>query len=365
MKVLVAPAQFKETVSAVHAAKVMAEAARSAGCHVKMQPVSDGGEGFLDPFLALGGEEVTCGVNDPLLRNISASYVLFQDKAIIEMARASGIELVAQSDRDIWQSGTYGTGQLIRDALNKNVQEIIISLGGSATNDGGMGMMRALDVQFYSDIDKVREFAAACRISKIELSKFNKLIDNQVFTGACDVTNPLLGEQGATYIYSEQKGASDEDRRQLEKVMQCYAAAVRNAVGMDCALESGSGAAGGTGFALKSFFGATLSPGFDILSETVGLRELMKWADVVITGEGKMDHQTGYGKAPSRLREMAVLMQKPVAAIVGKLEKGLDHGFDAIYSLTELAGDETKARMFPDRWIGSATKLCIEKFKDY
>ncbi len=340
----------------------MGQVVRDRGHEVHVQSISDGGEGFLDPFLSDGAEEVKCMVSDPIGRPVQAGYAIHNGKAIIEMARASGLELVAADVRDIMKSTTYGTGQLLHDAFQRGVNSVVVSLGGSATNDGGMGMMRAMGVKFSAEDREITSFTEACSITNISLNKYYEIFNNQIVTGACDVTNPLLGEHGATNIYARQKGADEKQVRLLEEQMRCYASKVSKVVGFDFTDEPGTGAAGGTGFALKSFFDATLTPGFDLMASAVQLEKWVDWADVVITGEGKLDHQTNFGKAPERLRVMAVARAKPVVAIVGILEDGAEQGYNAVYSLSQFAGSNDEARMRAAYWIKEATGKCMDDF---
>ncbi|MCA6079160.1 glycerate kinase [Fulvivirga sedimenti] len=367
MNVLFVPAQFKETIAATDAARLMAQAGRSHGWVCREQAISDGGEGFLDVFLSVGGELRKARVFNPVGKLIEADYVICNDTAIIEMARASGLELVPPAERDVLQSSTYGTGQLIHNALQEDVSTVIVSLGGSATNDGGMGMLRAMGAEFRDDNGNLIEsFQQACRITTINLDKITYLIDGKSIIGATDVNNPLLGEFGATRIFGRQKGVNSSLQDSFEQWMECFARATQNAIGVDHSGVKGSGAAGGTGFALCACLNAQLTSGFDILSELVNLDAMVSWADLVVTGEGRMDHQTQYGKAPARICQLARKRGKKVAAIVGSYEAvpGKSQEFDAIYSLSALAGSSHAAMLKPRFWLEHAMNELIRDFSE-
>ena len=362
MKILLAPAQFKESMAAAEVARVMSEVWQSRGHQAICEPVSDGGEGFLEAFTSRGGQYHSAHVLDPLGREISSGYVILNQTAIVEMARASGIELVKPEERDVFHSSTYGTGQLIHAALGHDVHTIIVSMGGSATNDVGIGMLQALGVEFKTTENQmINGISEACHISSIDSSSLIQLINNKQFIGASDVRNPLLGKDGATHVFGPQKGLAKERVDEMEELVTCFSKQVIGQIGADFTAVPGSGAAGGLGFALRSFLNAELTSGFEILADIIDLEERIQWADLVITGEGKLDHQTSFGKAPARVRELARRFGKKVIAVTGTFEPDSEnYGFDELYSLTMLAGSSKKAMEDPEYWI----RLASEKIAD-
>ncbi len=365
MNVLFAPAQYKETIAAADAAMIMAEAGRDAGWNCREQAISDGGEGFLEAFISKGALIRNVKVSDALGRSINADYVLYDDAAVIEMARASGLELIAEKERNVLESTTFGTGELIRYALQQNVKSVIVSLGGSATNDGGIGMLRALGVQFRDGSGTlINSISGACDIVSIDLNKLSYLLDDKTIIGATDVQNTLLGEFGATHVFGPQKGVDSSMLHMLEEQMSCFAKATTGVTGKDLTEVPGTGAAGGVGFALCSYLNARLTSGFDIISELLDLDSLVDWADLVVTGEGRMDEQTGYGKAPARICELARQRNKPAAAIVGSYESdsGNRNGFSMVYSMAELAGSAQAAMQEPVYWLKKAMSHLILDF---
>ena len=301
-------------------------------------------------------------VQDPLGRTITAPVVFYRDQAIIEMARASGIELIDASEQDIMRCSTFGTGQLLAEAFQSDSKSIIISMGGSATNDGGMHMMRALGVDFRDSAGRsIERFQDACQISSINVDKITYNVDNKSVIGATDVVNPLLGREGATMIFGPQKGGDKITLHVLEEAMRCYADQVNKCMGTDFTRSPGAGAAGGLGFAVKSFFNAELRPGFELMAEIVDLESQIAWSDIVITGEGKLDRQTGYGKAPARLRQMARKHGKKVWVIAGRTEDGAGDEFDGVISLSDLASGQKEAMREPEKWLERAVRIALEQ----
>jgi glycerate kinase len=274
-------------------------------------------------------------VQDPLGREIDARYGwIDQEKlAIMEMSEAAGLRRLSESERDPIQSTTFGVGEMILDAARRGAKEIIIGLGGSATNDGGFGMARALGFQFdyeheqEQDRQAVIELVHLTRIQKPEDLKLPKIV------AAVDVKNPLLGENGATRVFGPQKGASKDDLNNLERALMKLADVVAKEFGIDYRDQAGAGAAGGLGFGLLSFCGATIRPGFEVVAEAVGLESKMKNVDLVITGEGSLDRQTLEGKTPAGVARLARNLGKPVFAIVGRASEDpeLREIFDGIY----------------------------------
>lgn len=294
--------------------------------------VADGGEGTMDTIVKeLNGTYRKIIVKNPLLENTNAAYgILPNEQAVIEMAQASGLPLLPIEKRNPALTSSYGTGMLINDALEQGKKDIIIALGGSATNDGGMGALSALGVKFYDKDGNllIGKGEDLIKVNDIDLSGLNPLLKEAKFTVMCDVTNPLLGLQGATYTFGAQKGADKEMLDCLEKGMQNYAQVVAKALNVDVAQTKGAGAAGGLGFALLAFFNAQLKPGIETVLDLINFDERIQDADLVITGEGRMDWQSSFGKVPSGVGKRCLKANVKAVAIVG----GLLKGYEEIYN---------------------------------
>jgi len=319
MRVLIAPDKFKGSLDARDAAENIAAGLREilADAEIDIMPVADGGEGTADVIRqACGGEEVKCATHDTLGREIEASYVWLSDRAtaVMEMSAAAGMWRIAPKERDLLRADTFGVGEMIKDAIRRDAQEILIGLGGSATNDGGFGMARALGFQFLAnehEVETPAELVNAARI-RIPTQRLSATI-----TAAVDVRNPLLGPRGATRTFGPQKGGTAEQLEMLESGLRQMADIVMRDLGCDFRDTPGAGAAGGLGFGLMSFCGATIKSGFDVVAEFIGLREAIARADIVITGEGRLDAQSLEGKAPAGVVRMAREAGKRVFAIAG------------------------------------------------
>jgi glycerate kinase len=316
MKVLIACDKFKGSLSATEAAEAIARGL-GRGFEIEQCPIADGGEGFVDAMqIAMGGEERKCSSVDALGREISARYALCGDTAVIEMAHASGLWRIAEDERDIMRASTIGTGLLIRDALTQGVSKILLGLGGSATNDGGAGMASELGWRFLSENGAPLEVPhpeALSHLGSIDGSSAMPLPEIEV---ACDVENPLLGPRGATAIYGPQKGAGPEELIQLESILT----RLRDLAGQpDHSEVPGAGAAGGLGWGLLKFANATLRPGFDIVADSVNLRQRIAAADIVITGEGSLDAQSLEGKGPIGVARLAREQGKRTVAVAGQI----------------------------------------------
>ena len=346
MKVVIAPDSFKGSLSAKEVADAIGWGLLKANptLDIVKIPMADGGEGTVESLVdGTGGQIVFTRVCDPLMREIEAAYGILGDgvTAVIEMATASGLPLLSCEERNPLITSSYGTGQLIMDALNRGCKRIIIGLGGSATNDAGHGMLSALGVKFLTaDGDEIAQGGGGLSaLSKIDMSGLDCRIKNCTVVAACDVTNPLSGKTGATAIFARQKGADEGMIQILEDNLQRYGALVKKTLHVDINQLSGAGAAGGMGGAVMAFLGASLEKGIDIVVNTTGLETELKSADLVITGEGFMDHQTLYGKAPMGVARVAKLYDIPVIAIAGGLGKDVntlyDHGFRTLFSITD------------------------------
>jgi len=344
MKIVIAPDSYKESLSAQQVAmqieqgfsEIFPEAE-----YVRL-PVADGGEGTVEAMVAATkGKMVRLNVTGPLGKEVEAFYGLSGDDscAYIEMAAASGLELVPIAQRNPLITTSYGTGELIRSALDKGVEHFIIGIGGSATNDGGAGMVQALGAKLLDKEGRQIGFGGEklADLSKIELGELDPRLKNCRFEVACDVTNPLLGEQGASAVFGPQKGATPELVNQLDRALAHYAEIIRRDLDIDVLTIPGGGAAGGMGAALHAFCQAELRRGIEIVTEALGLDELVKDATLVITGEGRIDSQTIHGKVPIGVAKVAKRYNKPVIGIAGSLTKDVavvhQHGLDAVFSV--------------------------------
>ena len=315
MKIVVAIDSFKGCLTSKKANQAAAEGVRRTcpDAEIVEIPVSDGGEGFMEAFYsAIGGTLVEVSVRDPLKRPITAKYLLHGETAVIEIAQASGLTLLAKEERNPMVATSYGTGQLVADAVRKEAKHIIVGLGGSATSDAGIGMLRAL----------IDAFAKHGKWDDIEELKHVR------FTMASDVKNPLCGENGAAHVFAPQKGATPEDVLALDERARKFAEISSMHFGYDRSQMEGAGAAGGLGYAFLQYLNADCKPGIQLLLETIQFNETVKGADLVITGEGSADRQTLMGKLP-----MGILQQSgntPVCLIAGHIsdrEELLKAGF--------------------------------------
>jgi glycerate kinase len=333
MKIVIAPNAFKGFFTAREAARSMAAGARRA-CpegEIVCLPVSDGGDGLVEIMEdALWGEIVTREVRDPLGRPVKARLLWVDGQAVIEMAEASGMALLNKSELDPMRSSTYGTGQLIRHALDLGARRLLVGIGGSATCDGGTGMASALGVRFLDARGRVFEPTGGS-LHEIACIEKRPALDEVEIDAACDVSNRLLGEEGAARVYAPQKGASPEQVEALEKGLKVLAERIRIDLGIDVTGLAGGGAAGGLGAGLFAFLGARLRPGADLVLEHVGLSSAIREADLVITGEGRLDDQTLAGKAPARVAALCREQRVPCYAVAG--EVAVHAGFDRAFSL--------------------------------
>lgn len=351
MKILILLDSFKGSISAADAGKALQEGMTGAypGWQVKYMPIADGGENTVDAIeYSLDMKRRNLNVNDPIGRKIMASYSVSGDgqTAIIEMAQASGLTLLSQYERNPMKTSTYGTGEMIRDAVSSGCRRIIITVGGSATNDGGIGCLAALGARI-TDAEGKDAFWGAENLSlitDIDAAPVWELTEGIEFVVACDVTNPLLGPNGATCIFSAQKGADEKMRHQMEKGMENYACLCRRILGSDFSSAKGAGAGGGIGFALLGFLKGRFAGGFELISEMTGLEQFIRESDMIITGEGRMDRQTLMGKAPFGVLRLAQKYEKKVTGVCGTKGDGWEElitaGFDRIVSLSELCGSE-------------------------
>ncbi|MEC0555986.1 glycerate kinase [Bacillus haynesii] len=344
MKIVIAPDSFKESMTSLEAARSIEKGFKAVlpDAEYVNIPVADGGEGTVQALVdATGGDIVYQTVTGPLGKPVKAAYGLLGDgkTAVIEMAEASGLHLVPPGQRNPLLTTTRGTGELILDAAEKGVSNIIIGLGGSATNDGGAGMAAALGVKFLNrDGEEIENGGGAlAEIAKIDVSGLNPKLKHIRFEAACDVDNPLTGPRGASAVFGPQKGANSEMTALLDQNLKHYAAAVKAELGCEIDSIPGAGAAGGLGAGLCAFLKAELKSGVDIVLDTLSFSELIKGADLVITGEGKIDGQTVSGKTPAGVAKRARSENIPVIAFTGSLGEGCelvyDIGISALFSI--------------------------------
>lgn len=345
MKIVVAPDSFKESLSAPEVAAAMARGITLAAPHARIHcvPMADGGEGTVQAVLAgTQGERRTVLTQNALGEPIDADWALLGDgTAVIEMATAGGLEQIPRAKRDPLRASSAGVGQLISAALDAGARRIVLGLGGSATNDGGAGMLQALGMAFLDSDSRPLEpgGAALARLARIDAQGLDPRLRAVQFTIASDVDNPLCGAQGASAIFGPQKGANPEQVRQLDAALSRLADVFAQTLGRDDRNAPGSGAAGGLGFAARSWLGAGFRPGVEVVAEIGQLAEVVKGASLVFTGEGRMDSQTLRGKTPMGVARIAREAGVPVVAIAGSLGAGYQMlygaGIHAAFSLAE------------------------------
>jgi glycerate kinase len=326
-KIVVASDSFKGSVSSLEVADSIERAVNKIfpDCEVLKIPVADGGEGTVEALVyATDGQTVCCTVHDPLMNLVEAKYGILGDSktAVIEMASASGLTLVPENRRDPMQTTTFGTGELICDALNRGCNRFLAGIGGSATNDAGTGMLQALGFRFLDkNGNEVTQGGKGLNeIVTIDRSSVLHQLNETVFTIACDVNNPFSGENGAAFVYARQKGADDTMIRLLDEGLKNFASVIKQSEQKDIDAVPGAGAAGGLGGGFLAFLPAVLKPGVRMILDAIHFEERIKGADLIITGEGKSDRQTCMGKAPSGVLQIAKKQQIPVIAICGSVE---------------------------------------------
>ena len=341
MKVVVAIDSFKGSLSSIEVAESVKKGITKVflDADVKIVPLADGGEGTIEA-ITLNDKNKYIYVNsvDACKRNINSYYAIIDDTAIIEVATTAGLVLV-RDNLDALNASSYGVGLQIKDALNKGIRKFIVGLGGSATNDGGMGMLEALGYVFYDNDDNVLEGKAnnLAKIAKIDNKNVIPSLKEATFTLASDVKNPLCGLNGATYVYGKQKGLLDDDLKTIDKGMLNYADNTAKLVKKDYKNVEGAGAAGGLGFAFLAYTNAIIKSGIDLILSFTNFKEIIKDADYVITGEGKLDKQTIMGKAPVGVAKIAKENNKKVLLFAGGISDELDnynnYGFDAYFPI--------------------------------
>ncbi|WP_318459634.1 glycerate kinase [Photobacterium leiognathi] len=344
MKIIIAPDSYKESLTAMEVATAIENGFRQVipnAEYIKL-PMADGGEGTVQSLVdASNGTIIERSVTGPLGEQVNGFFGLMGDgkTAIIEMAAASGLHLVSPELRNPMLTTSFGTGELILAALDKGVEHIIVGIGGSATNDGGIGMAQALGVRFLDENNKQISYSGGAldRLHHIDISDIDPRLAKVKLEVACDVDNPLCGEKGASQVFGPQKGATPEMVVQLDTNLAHYAEIIKRDLGTDVKDMAGAGAAGGMGAALLGLFNAQLRPGIEIVMDAVNLADVLQDADLVITGEGRIDSQTIHGKTPIGVARTAKRFNKPVIGIAGSLSYDCnivhEHGIDAVFSV--------------------------------
>ena len=346
MKVVIAPQTFKGGLSGIQVASAIEQGVLSVYPHAETLkiPVADGGDGTLDALVrSTGGELFTSRVTGPLGEPVTAMWGVMGngETAVIEMARASGLALVPPRRRNPRITTSYGTGELISQALDRGYRRIIVGLGGSATNDGGVGMAQALGVRFLDS--NGRELpaggAALSKLARIEMLGLRRGITEAKITAATDVTNPLCGPRGASAVYGPQKGGWPEVVEELDRALENLSRVIKRSLGLDVRDQPGAGAAGGLGAGLMAFLNAEMGAGIDLVCQVLGLEDRLIGADLVITGEGRVDASTIYDKAPVGVARRAKVRGIPVIAMAGSLGTGYEevykHGIDAVVPILD------------------------------
>lgn len=368
MKLLFASDSFKGTLSSEQIIQLLTDSANRIfpDCETVGVPIADGGEGTVDAVIAVTkGEKREVLVHGPLMEEITASYGVFHgDSAIIEMAAASGLPMVPENKRNPLYTTTYGTGELIKDALDAGYRKLSIAIGGSATNDGGMGAMRALGVRFLDEAgEELLGFGSDLgKVADIDVSGLHSGIAEAEITVMCDVNNPLTGPDGATYTFGKQKGGTPEILDELETGMKQYASVILEKLELNVDEIAGAGAAGGLGAALCGFLHAELKSGIETVLDLIDFDALLDGTDLVVTGEGRIDWQSAFGKVPSGIGMRCKKKGVPAVAIVGGMgdgaEKIYEFGVESIVSTINGAMDISEAlERAEELYAGAADRL--------
>ena len=344
MKVVVAIDSLKGSLSSMKAGLAIKEGVLAAqpDAEVIVKPLADGGEGTTDALIeGMNGERIDLTVTGPMHTPVDAYYGYLKDTntAVMEMASAAGITLVPDSEKNPLLATSYGVGEIINDAIQRGCRNFIIGIGGSVTNDGGIGMLKALGVRFLDENgeDAGEGGQALAKIARIDVSGINPLLKECHIQVACDVNNPLCGENGSTYVYGPQKGVTEDMKKTLDEAMAHFAKVTSETLENDYMNTPGAGAAGGLGYAFLAYTGAALTPGIELILDAVGLEEELSGADVVVTGEGRLDFQTAMGKAPVGVARLAKKYNAKVIAFAGSVTKEATacnkEGIDAFFPI--------------------------------
>lgn len=376
MRIVIAPQEFKGSLTASQAAAAVAEGVRRVLPEAELEsvPMADGGPGTVEAVVeAGGGQTVTATVQDPLRRPVEARWGVVETQTavpvrhgVIEMAAAAGLWRLAEEERDPRVTSSYGVGQLVLAALDARCRRLIVGLGGSATNDGGAGMAAALGVRFLDadDNELPPGGAALARLQRIDASALDQRLPECEVIAATDVTNPLCGPEGASLMYGPQKGADPQTARDLDAALRRYAEIVERDLGVHVLDVPGAGAAGGLGAGLVAFLHARIEPGVEVVAGTVRLRERLRAADLVLTGEGRLDGQTGYGKTVAGVARIAAAESVPVIAVAGSLgpgwERVLKLGVEGVEPIVPRSGTLEQAMAQPAEMLAATTARAVE-----
>ncbi|WP_017729137.1 glycerate kinase [Halalkalibacterium ligniniphilum] len=373
MKIVIAPDSFKGSLSAVDVAFHMEKGIKKAFTEVEtvLVPVADGGEGTMESLVAATkGKVIDVTVKGPLLKSVKAAYGVLGDgeTCVVEMASASGLNLIADAERDPMLTTTYGTGELIKAALEQGYRKFILAIGGSATNDGGAGMLQALGMRLFDQEGKVIGFGGAelGRVAQLDDAEFDSRIAESEFLIASDVQNPLIGPEGSSYVFGPQKGATAKMVKQLDAYLTHWADLIEEKQGVRLHDKPGAGAAGGIGGAFQAFFPSTMRRGIDIVIEYTDLEKKLAGADFVLTGEGQIDFQTASGKAPMGVAEVAQKQGIPVFAIAGSIGGGIEqlyqYGITSVFSLVNAPMTLDEAISGCDQYLQFTTEQIARTF---
>lgn len=344
MKVVIAIDSLKGSLSSMEAGMAIKDGILAAkpDAEVIVKPLADGGEGTTDALIeGMNGERIDLTVTDPMHTPVDAYYGYLKDTntAVMEMASAAGITLVPDSEKNPLLATSYGVGEMINDAIQRGCRNFIIGIGGSVTNDGGIGMLKALGVRFLDENgeDAGEGGQALAKVARIDVSGMNPLLKECHIQVACDVNNPLCGENGSTYVYGPQKGVTEDMKKTLDEAMAHFARVTSETLENDYMNIPGAGAAGGLGYAFLAYTGAALTPGIELILDAVELEEELSGADVVVTGEGRLDFQTAMGKAPVGVARLAKKYNAKVIAFAGSVTKEATacnkEGIDAFFPI--------------------------------
>lgn len=344
MKVVIAIDSLKGSLSSMEAGMAIKDGILAAkpDAEVIVKPLADGGEGTTDALIeGMNGERIDLTVTGPMHTPVDAYYGYLKDTntAVMEMASAAGITLVPDSEKNPLLATSYGVGEMINDAIQRGCRNFIIGIGGSVTNDGGIGMLKALGVRFLDENgeDAGEGGQALAKVARIDVSGMNPLLKECHIQVACDVNNPLCGENGSTYVYGPQKGVTEDMKKTLDEAMAHFARVTSETLENDYMNTPGAGAAGGLGYAFLAYTGAVLTPGIELILDAVGLEEELSGADVVVTGEGRLDFQTAMGKAPVGVARLAKKYNAKVIAFAGSVTKEATacnkEGIDAFFPI--------------------------------
>ena len=344
MKVVIAIDSLKGSLSSMEAGMAIKDGILAAkpDAEVIVKPLADGGEGTTDALIeGMNGERIDLTVTGPMHTPVDAYYGYLKDTntAVMEMASAAGITLVPDSEKNPLLATSYGVGEMINDAIQRGCRNFIIGIGGSVTNDGGIGMLKALGVRFLdeNDEDAGEGGQALAKVARIDVSGMNPLLKECHIQVACDVNNPLCGENGSTYVYGPQKGVTEDMKKTLDEAMAHFARVTSETLENDYLNTPGAGAAGGLGYAFLAYTGAALTPGIELILDAVGLEEELSGANVVVTGEGRLDFQTAMGKAPVGVARLAKKYNAKVIAFAGSDTKEATacnkEGIDAFFPI--------------------------------